>query len=197
MKILGVQGSPVRRGSYALMEKALEGVREAGADSAMLDLNTYTIEHCQGCDSCLKQLSCVQEDELEQAAARLTESDALIFSAPSHFGAVPAAMKNFLDRTRYLKMKDHQLQDKPFAALSSSGLKHGGGEQVISSLHYYAILQGMIVVGGVGDPRFEPNNVVGTRKTDEGFRQVSEDEEALKLANSLGKRVVNITKKLK
>ncbi len=196
MKILGVHGSPVKRGSYSLLQEALDGVREAGADSALLDLNNYTIEHCQGCDSCLKELSCVQEDELETAASRLTAADGLIFSAPSHFGSVPASMKNFMDRTRYLKMKDHQLQNRPFAALSSSGLKHGGGEHVISSLHYYAILQGMIVLGGLGDPRVQPNNVIGTRKTEAGFRKVSEDEEALTLARSLGKRMVNITKKL-
>ena len=197
MKILGVQGSPVNRGSYALLAKALEGARKAGADSAMLNLNNYTMKHCQGCDTCLQELNCVHEDELEAAASRLSEADALIFSAPSHFGGVPAGMKNFLDRTRYLKMKDHDLQDTPFAAVSSSGLKHGGGEQVIANLHYYAIMQGMIIVGGIGDPRFEPNNVVGTRKTDDGFRKVSEDEEALKLAYSLGERIINITKKLK
>ncbi len=196
MQILGVNGSPVQRGSYALLQQALKGARRAGADSAFLDLNDYTIEHCQGCDSCLKSESCVQEDELEDVADRLPRADGLIFAAPSHFGSVPAAMKNFMDRTRYLKMKGHVLQDKPFAAISSSGLKHGGAEHVISSLHYYALLQGMVVVGGVGDPRFEPSSVIGTRKADDGFRRVSQDTEALKLAGKLGERMVEISEKM-
>ena len=197
MKILGIQGSPVQRGTHFLLEGALEGVRSQGADSALLELTDYTIEHCRGCDSCLREKQCVIEDDLTRAASSMESADGLILAAPSYFASIPANFKAFLDRTRYLKMDGHRLADKPFAALASSGLKQGGGEHVIEFLHRFALLHGMVVIGGKNNPVTEPGWVVGTRKKDDGnFRKITDDEEARKLAEKLGERLTAFAKKL-
>ncbi len=196
MLIVGVNGSPRQQGTEYLLEGALEGARQSGADTRLIQLADRTIKHCRGCNSCIKEESCVQTDELEKVTSNLLEASGLIFAAPSYFGAVPGVMKNFLDRTRYLKMRGHQLKDKPFAALSTSGLKEGGAGQVIISLHYYALLQGMLVVGAAGDPRTEPNLVTGALQTDSGWQKISEDKRAGDLSRRLGARVAELAVRL-
>ncbi len=196
MLIVGVNGSPRKQSSEFLLESALEGARQTGADTRLIQLTDRTIKHCRGCNSCLKEERCVQTDELEEVTSNLLEAAGLIFAAPSYFGSVPGVMKNFLDRTRYLKMRGHLLQDKPFAALSTSGLREGGASQVITSLHYFALLQGMLVVGAAGDPRTEPNFITGTMQTGSGWQKISEDDRTGDLSRELGKRVAKLAERL-
>ena len=192
MKIIGISGSPVKRGTYFLMEEALDMAKERGIEIELVKLNEYDIKFCKGCNQCLKNKKCIIEDDITIIAEKLIEADAIIIASPSYFGSVTAIMKNFMDRSRYLKMNNHALKDKFLGAISSSGLNHGGGQNTIEAIHYFGLLHGMLIVGPVARPETDANLVIGSMEKDEGWRNIKDDKKAVKLAQNLGERLSNL-----
>src|SRR6056297_2879464 len=99
MKIIGISGSPVKRGTYFLMEEALDMAKERGIEIELVKLNEYDIKFCKGCNQCLKNKKCIIDDDITIIAEKLIEADAIIIASPSYFGSVTAIMKNFMDRS--------------------------------------------------------------------------------------------------
>ncbi|MGM0437751.1 MAG: flavodoxin family protein [Bacillota bacterium] len=193
MKILGISGSPVKRGTYYLLEKTLETAEKEGenVETEIIHIADYELKFCQGCNDCLKEKECIiKDDDLYEIGDKMEEADAIIFASPSYFGSVTAYMKNLMDRSRYLKMRDHALKDKLAGAITSSGLTHGGGQSTIENINRFALTHGMKVVGVASRPESEPNMVVGTMEGPEGFRRIKDDEKAVKMAKELAKRFI-------
>jgi NAD(P)H dehydrogenase (quinone) len=80
-----------------------------------------------------------QPDELEQY-------DAIIFGTPTRFGNMAAQMRNFLDQTGPLWMRN-ALVGKIGSAFCSTASQHGGQETTLTSFHSTLLHHGMIVVG--------------------------------------------------
>jgi multimeric flavodoxin WrbA len=201
-KVLGIVGSPRKNGaSAALVDAALAGAAEIGAEVERLDLIDYNVNQCTGCDACLKapnECPLSKNDDYLAIEEKCTGADAIILAAPSYFQGVPALTKNFLDRSRPMKMQKQRLMDKIFAAMSASGLRQSGGERVIDQLNAFAITQAMLVVGAVGHPVIEMNSPIATLQGEEmkAFRKPGEDALALQIATNLGKRVATLAGKM-
>ena len=128
----------------------------------------------------------------------LRNADAIIIAAPSYFTSVPGVLKDFMDRSRAMKMLDHQLKDKVFGALTYAGLRYGGQEHVIDVLNRYALGQGMIVVGASGSPVKHGTFGSGSLQTDEGsWRSALKDELAIEGSKQLGMRVADVASRMK
>ena len=127
---------------------------------------------------------------------KLLSAEAVIFAAPSYFGSVPGAMKNFMDRSRSLKMDGNKLSGKVASALSISGLRHGGQEQVAEALVRFALMHSMIVVGGCGDPLSSGYFGIASLQGGEGWRRAGDDRLAIENAQGVGRRVVEIAQAL-
>jgi multimeric flavodoxin WrbA len=196
MKILGISGSPVERGTYFLLEQALNAASEKGAETELIKLIDYKLEFCQACNNCLKDKKCIIEDDLGKIAEKLINADGIIIGSPSYFGSVTAIMKNFMDRSRYLKMTNHTLKDKFLGAIATSGLNQGGAQSTIETIHFFGLLHAMIIVGPAGRPETEANMVVGTLERDEGWRNIKKDIKAIKLARNLGERMSDLILKM-
>lgn len=199
MRIVGICGSPKseRSSTRFLLEKALEAIPDG--QTLLLNISDFNIQHCTGCDSCVRKKPCPQsaEDDMPEIEKKLIKSDAIIIAAPSYFTSVPGVLKDFIDRSRAMKMNDHQLKDKVFGAITYAGLRYGGQEHVIDILNRYALGQGMIVVGSVGSPVKHGTFGSGSLQTDEGsWRLAKDDELAVKGSVLLGKRVAEIALRL-
>ncbi|MFW6266306.1 MAG: flavodoxin family protein [Halanaerobiales bacterium] len=193
MKILGVSGSPVKRGTYYLLEQVIKGAQESDkkVETEIIHLPDYDLKFCQGCNNCLQKKECIiKDDDLYELGGKMEESDAIVFASPSYFGSVTAYLKNLMDRSRYLKMRDHALSDKLCAAVVSSGLQQGGGQSTVETINRFGLTHGMRVIGAASRPEFEANMVVGVMESEEGFRKVKDDKKAVKLAKNLGERLV-------
>ncbi len=201
-KILGIVGSPRKKGATAVMiDAALAAAKEAGAEVERMDLVDYNVKMCTGCDACLKPPNeCPQskDDDYLKIEQKVLGANAIILAAPSYFHGVPALTKNFIDRSRPMKMARHKLQDKIFAAISASGLRQSGGEKVGDQLNAFALTQGMLVVANVGHPVIEMNTPIATLQGEEMkvFRKPGEDQLANAVAKDLGKRVAVLALKL-
>ncbi|NWF96037.1 MAG: flavodoxin family protein [Candidatus Thorarchaeota archaeon] len=207
--IVGVSGSPKKAKSSTrfLLQKALEAASEVlntgpGGESStlILDLSEYTIRRCTGCDLCVRKKPCPESemDDFPKLEEKLRMADAIIIAAPSYFTSVPGVLKDFMDRSRSMKMQDHQLRDKVFGAITFAGLRYGGQEAVIDLLNRYALAHGMIVVGGVGSPVRQGPFGSGSLQTDEGkWRTAETDTLAVESSQQLGRRVAEIVRRLK
>ncbi len=200
VKVLGISGSPRKgRNTEKLLYLALEAAGEAGASTELLSLAELNIRQCVGCNTCVREKMCPQDDgdDMGLVKGKLLDADAVVFAAPSYFGSVPGIMKNAMDRSRSLKMDGHRLAGKVASALSLSGLRHGGAEQVAESIARFGLMHGMIVVGGCGDPLSSGHFGVATLQADEGWRRAEEDAVAVANARGVGKRVSEVALALK
>ena len=200
MLVVGICGSPKSENSSTkfLLEKALDAVNDD--QKMLLNISDYKILQCTGCDSCVRKKPCPQsaKDDMPEIEKKLVSADAIIIAAPSYFTSVPGVLKDLIDRSRALKMNDHQLKDKVFGAISYAGLRYGGQEHVIDVLNRYALGQGMIIVGSVGSPVKHGTFGSGSLQTDEGsWRSAKDDELAIKGSVFLGQRVVEVARRLR
>jgi multimeric flavodoxin WrbA len=208
MLIIGISGSPKKERSNTryLLESALQAAAEALSSDAedeattlLLDISGFDIRHCTGCDACVRKKPCPESahDDMRIIEEHLKRADGIIIAAPSYFTSVPGVLKDLIDRSRPLKMDDHQLKDKVFGALTYAGLRYGGQEHVIDDLNRYALGQGMIVVGAVGSPVRDGTFGAGAMQMDDGnWRSSKSDSLAVEGSKELGRRVAELVKRL-
>lgn len=129
MKITAVLGSPNRNGNTSvLVNEALRGALEIGAETEILFLADYRIEYCKGCLSngakeyCMSRGICNINDDAAALRKKLYESDGIIFASPSYGIQPTARMKNFLtDRIGMYTVYTSRLGGKYFLGLSTAG----------------------------------------------------------------------------
>ena len=102
-KIVVVNGSPRKRwNTHILLEQCLEGAKEAGAETELINLYDLQFKGCTSCFACKlkgnKVTKCVMKDDLEAVLQRICECDALILGSPIYFTAVTGEMKSFMER---------------------------------------------------------------------------------------------------
>jgi multimeric flavodoxin WrbA len=99
MKILGILGSPRLGGnSDILLDQALAGVKDAGAEVEKIILCQKKISGCLNCDKCNETGVCVIKDDMPEIHKKILEADGIIHSVPVYFWAMTAQMKAYLDR---------------------------------------------------------------------------------------------------
>ena len=99
MKILGIYGSPRRKGnSDILLDKALESAESAGAEITKLYPRDLKMVGCIECGGCDKTGKCVVKDDMQAVYPMLESADAIILSTPIFFYGVPAQAKAVIDR---------------------------------------------------------------------------------------------------
>ena len=113
LKVIGFNGSP-RKGwnTDMMVQKALEGARDAGAQTKLIQLNDLHIKSCQSCLVCKREPknagTCVIKDDLTPILKEIKTADALIFGTPIYFGWPSSIMHTALERiwfsnSRYTK----------------------------------------------------------------------------------------------
>jgi len=131
----------------------------------------------------------------------LKNCDGLALGSPTRFGNMAAPMKYFLDTTSSLWLSGN-LVNKPAAVFSSTSSLHGGQETTLLSMMFPLIHLGCIIVGipytehdlnttKTGGTPYGATHVAGL----DGKNPVSEEEQRLCFA--MGKRLAQITLKLK
>lgn len=99
MKVLGILGSPRLGGnSDILLEQALQGASEAGAQVEKIALAHKKISGCLDCDQCDDTGVCVIQDDMVEIREKILEADSIIHSVPVYFWSMTSQMKAYLDR---------------------------------------------------------------------------------------------------
>lgn len=131
----------------------------------------------------------------------LINSDGLILGSPTRFGHMAAPLKYFIDGTS-AHWLNGALSGKPAAVFTSTTSMHGGQETTLLSMALPLLHHGMILVGlpytepdltttQSGGTPYGPTHVAGVNSQN----PVTEEEK--RLCQALGRRVAQISLKLK
>lgn len=101
-QVLAINGSPRKTAgaTYKMAEALLTGMQQAHAQTEIIHLADYKIDHCRGCFACWTKTpgKCIIKDDMEQLLQKYIAADLVIFATPLYFFTVTGLMKNFIDR---------------------------------------------------------------------------------------------------
>lgn len=138
--------------NHQLAQWAADGVRKAGAEARIRRVKETAPAAAIESNPAWKKHAEATRDVEEATLADLEWADAIIISAPTRYGNLPAQMKQFLDTTGSL-WATGKLANKVVTAMSSAMNVHGGQEATILSCYTTMYHWGAIVVApGYTDP---------------------------------------------
>ena len=113
-KIIAIYGSPRRKGNTAtLMQKAIEGARDSGADVEEIVLRDLKISPCLEIYGCLKAGECAIKDDFQMVREKILNSRGLILASPVFFYTVSSHTKMLMDRFQSLWVKKYWVDKAP------------------------------------------------------------------------------------
>jgi len=149
VKIIAIQSSPKRKNSNTLklVEAALEGAREAGAETEVIDITRLKINYCKGCVTCYKDGICHQKDDYNAIIEKMIAADGIILSSPNYIDNITAQLKTLFDRSANF-IHEQLLDGKYGLSITTSG--SGNDEFVLGIMNHFISASGGAVVGGIG-----------------------------------------------
>ncbi|RTZ93656.1 MAG: flavodoxin family protein [Deltaproteobacteria bacterium] len=112
MKILGIYGSPRKKGnSEVILDEALKAAAEAGAEVKRVYVKDLKMSGCLECGGCDKTGRCVVKDDMQDVYPLMEEADAIVLAAPIFFYGMPAQAKAIVDRSQAMWAK--RMLNKP------------------------------------------------------------------------------------
>jgi len=102
-KVIAMNGSPRQKwNTHILLEKCLDGAKEMGAETELINLYDLNFKGCISCFACkLKGVivrKCVMKDDLEPVLQIICDCDALILGSPIYFDSITGEMRSFWER---------------------------------------------------------------------------------------------------
>jgi multimeric flavodoxin WrbA len=196
MKIVGIACSP-RKGKstkYAL-EVCLQAVKESvpGGETTLIELSEMKINGCIACGKCMKVLECSQEDDFVKMIPILSDSElvGLVVATPVYLGSMTSQCKAFLDRCVMFRRNGFLLRDKVGGVIAVGGVRNGGQELTIQSVHAAMLVQDMVVVS-----EGRPTSHYGATLWSGHPEGIEKDAFGLETARNLGKRVAEVAAKM-
>ncbi|RJR32496.1 MAG: NAD(P)H:quinone oxidoreductase [Deltaproteobacteria bacterium] len=187
-----------------MAQAALEGVKEAAGVEPVLrrvrefediERDIPNHEHALAVWNRQKDIPVCTLDDLQAA-------DGYLFGTPTRYGNMTAQMKRLFDSTVKLWLEG-AFEGKPAGVFTSTASTHGGQETTSLSMMPPLLHLGMIIVGvpysvpgmlhteGRGGTPYGASTVAGARN------ELQPAPEDLAIARALGRRVAEVTRKLR
>ena len=103
MKFIAINGSPRKNwNTHTLLENCLNGAKEAGAETELINLYDLNFKGCTSCFACkIKGVSlskCAMRDDLEPVLQKICECDAFVLGTPIYLENITGEMRSFIER---------------------------------------------------------------------------------------------------
>ena len=149
MKILGINGSPRGKNSRTLklVSAVLDGAKERGAETELVDIGALDIRYCLGCQVCYAEGECVQEDDLSDLWEKMMRADGIVLGSPVYINNVTAQLKTVIDRLADA-IHCQMLVGKYGCAVTTAG--GSGISEVLGYMNYFLNQLGAVSVGEAG-----------------------------------------------
>jgi multimeric flavodoxin WrbA len=99
--VLGISGSPHRHGNTeTLLDRFLDGAKDAGAEVEKVVIKTLIYRSCQGCNACHKDGVCILTDDFTPLFERIIAADVLALASPIYSMGITAELKSLVDRAQ-------------------------------------------------------------------------------------------------
>lgn len=113
-KIIAIYGSPRRKGNTAaLLKKAVEGARDAGADVEEIVLRDLKLSPCFEIYGCLQAGECAIKDDFQKVRDKILDARGLMLASPVFFYTVSSHTKILMDRFQSLWVKKYWVDKAP------------------------------------------------------------------------------------
>lgn len=149
MKIVGIQSSP--RGKHSntlkLLNAALDGASEEGAEVESVDIAKMKIKYCTACNSCHETGVCTIKDDYEVVLKKLLDADGIVLSSPNYITNVTAQLKTMFDRSPLV------IHEQLFDGKYGLSLTTAGSDEldfVLGIMDNFIIQCGGQTIGGMG-----------------------------------------------
>jgi len=180
MFIVGISGSPRKKATEYVLNKALSDLEEQGLETEMFTVRGKQIAPCRHCDYCLKNKVCVIRDDMFEAYDLLKKADGIIMASPMYNGSISAQIKAIMDRCRALGAEDVNMhKGKIGMSIAIGGDRVGGQELAIQQINTFYMLSGIIPVSGgpfganLGGALWSQDTLEGVKKDDYGFKSLN------------------------
>jgi multimeric flavodoxin WrbA len=156
--VLGILGSPRRHGNTAiLMEAFLEGARDSGGETILLDAAALDISGCNSCNECRETGKCVMNDGMASIYDSIQRADVIVLGTPLYFSGMSSQLKAVVDRCQCLwqsARRGNGLTGKRGYLLSVGAMENANFRNVISEVRSFCKgvgigYKGEITVSGV------------------------------------------------
>ena len=176
MKVLGLSCSPRKAGNTTiLLEEALRGAQQEGAETELFGVSGKDIRPCDGCWSCIGTGDCHIKDDMQPLLLKMAETDGIIFGTPVYVYSMTGQAKIIMDRTVSLN-----LANKVGGVVVVAGSL--GIIDPVKDLYFNMVIKKML-----------PANLVAVYANDKG--EVRKMERGMKAAYNLGREMVQIAAK--
>jgi multimeric flavodoxin WrbA len=181
MKILALSCSPREKGNTVnLLEEALKGAQQEGAEVELYSVSGKTIQPCDGCGTCMETGECHIKDDMQELYSKLLAADGIVFGTPVYFYNMASQAKTVIDRTMPMGRPDMSLANKVGGVVAVAGSL--GLASAVKDLYFYIVTRRML-----------PANYVAAYAGPEG--DVRKLEKCMKAAYDLGRQMVALVAK--
>ncbi len=145
--VIAINGSPRNKNTYYLLQQLKEKLHKEDVTIEIINLSDYTINHCIGCQNCVKNKPCPLKDDVHSIIEKLKSADGILLSSPVYMSNISGKLKSFIDRTCYWFHRP-ELVGKPcmvLATTAGSDLKY-----VLKYLEKVCIEWGLHPSGQIG-----------------------------------------------
>lgn len=118
-KIIGLLGSPLSKGNTALLlDKALEGAKDAGCDTERINVPFLSFQPCMEIFYCIEHDTCKMKDDMGPIYEKFRDMDGLVIATPIMTMGIPGKLKSFMDRfqvffmAKYVRKQPLVLENK-------------------------------------------------------------------------------------
>lgn len=183
--------------TYQLAKEIESACAEAGAEVRLRKVAELAPEHAIAQNEKWKKHREETRDVAEATLEDLEWADAVVMGSPTRYGTPTAQLRQFIDQTGPL-WGAGKLGGKVYSAFCSAATLHGGHETTLSTLMVtFAHWSGIIVPPGYADPaQFASGTPLGTSFVSENG-ELDPDERARNAAKFQGRRVVDVTRRIK
>lgn len=142
MKVLMINGSPRKEGNTSIALKEMEKILiQEGIETEIVQIGSKDIRGCVACGFCKDKGRCVFNDEVNQLALKLQESDGLVVASPVYYSSANATLTACLDRLFYSTSFDKTMK----VGASIAVARRGGCSAAFDQLNKYFTITGMPV----------------------------------------------------
>ena len=206
-KVIAINGSPRKNyNTAALLQEALRGAADAGAETELIHLFDLDYQGCVSCFGCKRTATadakkCFRTDGLTEVLTKLDDADVLLLGSPIYFFDVTGAVRNLVERLCFPRISYNAGPRTVPAKPMNCGLiftqNHPADDTFAGT--YTAMANAMRVLGGkveqlvAGETyQFDDYSKYACSRFDEAERRRIRDEEfpkRLAEAYEMGKRL--------
>jgi multimeric flavodoxin WrbA len=145
-----------------LLEHALKGAKQEGADVELYAVAGKRFEPCDACRTCDTAGSCHIDDDVKDILARMLAADGIIFGTPVYSYSMTPQLKTIIDRTVSLKRPWGSLNNKVGGAIVTGGSL--GLADTLKDLYFWIITRQMLPANFVAAYCLEKGEVQSLEK---------------------------------